>query len=79
MSALYGTMSSEKATKYQGGNKKIAASVTAEVDGNSIEVVRLGVAINENGGYDIFARLCDGREIKTSITKKQKTKNPARG
>ena len=67
MSKLYATTSSEKATKYQGGNKKIASSVTADIKGQNVEVARYGVAINEYGQYEVFVRIHGGKELKAII------------
>jgi hypothetical protein len=69
MSKLYATVSSEKATKYQGGNVKIAGHVTAEINGENVEVVRYGVAVNEQGEYDVFMRLWDGTEVTATVGK----------
>ena len=69
MSKLYATVSSEKATKYQGGNKKIAGNVTAEINGENVEVIRYGIAVNAQGEYDVFMRLWDGTGIKATAGK----------
>jgi hypothetical protein len=64
MSKLYATVSSEKATKYQGGNVKIAGHVTAEISGENVEVVRYGVATGEHGGYEAFVKIWTGKDWK---------------
>ncbi len=73
---LYATVTSERASKGQGGNKDILAVLTAEIDGGRVEIASMSVVVHSTTGNYIFrATLPDGKRVEEVIKgKKQKDK-----
>jgi hypothetical protein len=58
---LYATVSSERATKGQGGNKHLLSVMTAEIDGERQEIASMSAVVTDYG-YKFQFSLPDGRK-----------------
>lgn len=65
---LYATITSERATKGQGGNKDLLAVFTVEIDGQRQEIASVGIVNSENN-YIFSVLLPDHKRIEQKISK----------
>ena len=64
---LYATVTSERATKGQGGNKKIVSSFTVERMGENIEVVRVQMLYDKEQGYIVVVQFPHHQSTETRL------------
>lgn len=64
---LYATVTSERASKGQGGNNRCDGSFTVERMGESLEVVRVLVQRNEDNSYRIVVSLPHHQSTETVL------------
>lgn len=66
---LYATTTSERASKGQGGNKDILTVMTAEIDGERMEIASISAVVTEYG-YNFQYSLPDGTRGEHKIRSK---------
>lgn len=58
---LYATVKSDRATKGQGSNKDLLIVLTAEINGERVEVAFMSMIVTDKGYYNFEYRLPDGQ------------------
>lgn len=70
---IYSTITSERATKSQGGNDHLLSTITVEINGQRQEIATMSVVLQKTTGNYIFrAKLPTGKTIEEVIKGEKK-------